>query len=77
MRVALAGRLGPDLNGTELREQLRELVYDSPLGRPATPARAAPEPADEPEAGGGGPPDGRARAEPRAERRPETRKERT
>ncbi|MEW6420759.1 MAG: diadenylate cyclase CdaA [Deinococcota bacterium] len=28
MRIALAGRLGPDLNGTELREQLRALVYD-------------------------------------------------
>ncbi|MBZ9752095.1 TIGR00159 family protein [Deinococcus sp. HMF7620] len=28
MRLALGGRLGPDLNGTELREQLRALVYD-------------------------------------------------
>ncbi|WP_034386316.1 diadenylate cyclase CdaA [Deinococcus sp. YIM 77859] len=28
MRIALAGRLGPDLNGSELREQLRALVYD-------------------------------------------------
>lgn len=28
MRIALTGRLGPDLNGTELREQLRALVYD-------------------------------------------------
>ncbi|ACO46971.1 diadenylate cyclase CdaA [Deinococcus deserti] len=28
MRIALAGQLGPDLNGTELREQLRTLVYD-------------------------------------------------
>lgn len=28
MRIALGGRLGPDLNGTELREQLRVLVYD-------------------------------------------------
>ncbi|GAA0511152.1 diadenylate cyclase CdaA [Deinococcus depolymerans] len=28
MRIALGGRLGPDLNGTELREQLRTLVYD-------------------------------------------------
>ncbi|MFC6618346.1 diadenylate cyclase CdaA [Deinococcus radiophilus] len=28
MRIALAGRLGPDLNTTELREQLRVLVYD-------------------------------------------------
>ncbi len=37
MRIALAGRLGPDLNGTELREQLRELVYDYPVGRPGTP----------------------------------------
>ena len=28
MRIALSGRLGPDLNITELREQLRVLVYD-------------------------------------------------
>jgi len=28
MRIALAGRLGPDLNGSELRDQLRALVYD-------------------------------------------------
>ncbi len=28
IRIALGGRLGPDLNGTELREQLRTLVYD-------------------------------------------------
>nr|WP_264777449.1 diadenylate cyclase CdaA [Deinococcus aetherius] len=28
MRIALAGRLGPHLNGSELREQLRALVYD-------------------------------------------------
>lgn len=28
MRIALGGRLGPDLNGTELREQLRALVYE-------------------------------------------------
>lgn len=28
MRVALAGRLGPDLNGSELRDQIRTLVYD-------------------------------------------------
>ncbi|WP_167757948.1 diadenylate cyclase CdaA [Deinococcus fonticola] len=28
MRIALGGRLGPDLNGSELREQLRVLVYD-------------------------------------------------
>ncbi|MFC4638067.1 diadenylate cyclase CdaA [Deinococcus hohokamensis] len=44
MRIALAGRLGPDLNGTELREQLRTLVYDRqvpperPLRRRAGPA---------------------------------------
>ncbi|MCP2015105.1 diadenylate cyclase [Deinococcus sp. HSC-46F16] len=31
MRIALAGRLGPDLNGTELREQLRALLYDRPV----------------------------------------------
>lgn len=28
MRIALSGRLGPDLNVNELREQLRVLVYD-------------------------------------------------
>lgn len=28
IRIALGGRLGPDLNGSELREQLRTLVYD-------------------------------------------------
>ncbi|GAA5502616.1 cyclic di-AMP synthase CdaA [Deinococcus xinjiangensis] len=28
IRIALGGRLGPDLNGTELRDQLRALVYD-------------------------------------------------
>ena len=28
MRVALGGRLGPDLTGAELREHLRTLVYD-------------------------------------------------
>jgi diadenylate cyclase len=28
MRIALAGRLGPDLNGPELREQLRALLYE-------------------------------------------------
>ncbi len=31
MRIALGGQLGPDLNGTELREQLRTLVYDHPF----------------------------------------------
>lgn len=35
MRIALGGRLGPDLNGTELREQLRTLVYDQPDSPPA------------------------------------------
>ncbi|WP_119674118.1 diadenylate cyclase CdaA [Deinococcus sp. RM] len=39
MRVALGGRLGPDLTGAELREHLRTLVYDpagySPLPDPA------------------------------------------
>ncbi|WP_249394052.1 diadenylate cyclase CdaA [Deinococcus sp. QL22] len=34
MRIALGGRLGPDLNGTELREQLRALVYDQPDSPP-------------------------------------------
>ena len=61
----------------ELREQLRELVYDYPVGRPAAPVKAAPpEPADaaEPEDGG---PDGQAAPEARAERRPEPRKEQT
>ena len=33
IRIALGGRLGPDLNGSELREQLRTLVYD--YGGPA------------------------------------------
>ncbi len=28
IRIALAGRLGPDLNGSELREQLRHLIYE-------------------------------------------------
>ncbi|WP_291425222.1 diadenylate cyclase CdaA [Deinococcus sp.] len=28
IRIALGGRLGPDLNGTELRDQLRALVYE-------------------------------------------------
>lgn len=51
MRIALAGRLGPDLNISELREQLRVLVYDrevqslshfapeveAPATQPATP----------------------------------------
>ena len=39
MRIALGGRLGPDLNGAELREQLRSLIYDrAPFeaGNPAT-----------------------------------------
>jgi len=41
MRIALAGRLGPDLNGTELREQLRTLLYDRPtLGDFPFPRRA-------------------------------------
>lgn len=35
MRIAQAGRLGPELNATELREQLRELVYD--YDAPTTP----------------------------------------
>lgn len=47
MRLALAGRLGPDLNGSELRDQLRTLIYDradltgdlaSPLPGPAAEA---------------------------------------
>ena len=48
MRIALGGRLGPDLNGTELREQLRVLVYDyEDLGdvpSPETPAKRVMEP---------------------------------
>lgn len=60
MRIALAGRLGPDLNGSELREQLRALVYDRAdlngelLGtRPAPPAEvpARHEPSGPPERG--------------------------
>ncbi len=31
MRVALGGKLGPDLNGAELREQLRRLVYEAQI----------------------------------------------
>ncbi|WP_221090569.1 diadenylate cyclase CdaA [Deinococcus aquaedulcis] len=42
MRLALGGRLGPDLNGTELREQLRALVYDR-LPDLEGPAPTAPE----------------------------------
>ena len=43
MRIALNGRLGPDLTPTELREQLRELVYergDLPGAAVAVPAAA-------------------------------------
>ncbi|WP_412027671.1 diadenylate cyclase CdaA [Deinococcus yunweiensis] len=40
MRIALGGRLGPDLNGAELREQLRALIYDRG-GDPDSPARPA------------------------------------
>lgn len=43
MRIALAGRLGPDLNGTELREQLRTLVYDYE-DLPTTPEPGTPTP---------------------------------
>ncbi|WP_409996701.1 diadenylate cyclase CdaA [Deinococcus sp. Marseille-Q6407] len=54
MRIALSGRLGPDLNTTELREQLRVLVYDrevqslSHFGTPpeASTEAAGSEPAD-------------------------------
>jgi diadenylate cyclase len=91
MRIALAGRLGPDLNGTELREQLRELVYDHPVGRPDSPVRpgttdrAAPaEAADEraaqesrPEPGSEARPSSDPRAEVRHETRSATRKEGT
>lgn len=43
MRIALAGRLGPDLNGSELREQLRALVYDrADLSGEITPPPPAP-----------------------------------
>ncbi|EYB69330.1 hypothetical protein DEIPH_ctg008orf0044 [Deinococcus phoenicis] len=48
MRIALAGRLGPDLNGSELREQLRALVYDRADLTGILPAPVAPPP---PEAG--------------------------
>lgn len=34
MRIALGGRLGPELNGTELREKLRTLMYDDPVAPP-------------------------------------------
>ncbi|GAA5533627.1 diadenylate cyclase CdaA [Deinococcus aluminii] len=45
MRIALAGRLGPDLNGSELREQLRALVYDrADLNGDLPPAPAPPMP---------------------------------
>ncbi|WP_051363633.1 diadenylate cyclase CdaA [Deinococcus murrayi] len=60
MRIALAGRLGPDLNGTELREQLRTLLYDRPaLGDFPFPRRAGatpdmPPPPAQPPAGGQG-----------------------
>ncbi|GAA5514276.1 cyclic di-AMP synthase CdaA [Deinococcus carri] len=54
MRIALAGRLGPDLNGTELREQLRALVYDrADLAGTLPPAPVPPVPADR---GGEAPP---------------------
>ncbi|MFD2608575.1 diadenylate cyclase CdaA [Deinococcus taklimakanensis] len=48
MRIALGGRLGPDLNGAELREKLRELVYEqpSPPSRTAPPAPQEPGPAE-------------------------------
>lgn len=37
MRIAQGGRLGPDLNGTELREQLRALVYERASAEPPAP----------------------------------------
>ncbi|MCD0163407.1 DNA integrity scanning protein DisA nucleotide-binding domain protein, partial [Deinococcus sp. 6YEL10] len=60
MRIALGGRLGPDLNGTELREQLRALVYDRSAFTPppAAPAENDPEAAGDAE---GDVPAGRAR----------------
>ncbi|GGS00531.1 diadenylate cyclase CdaA [Deinococcus sedimenti] len=45
MRVALQGRLGPDLTGAELREHLRTLVYD-PAGYRPPDARTADETPD-------------------------------
>jgi len=44
MRIALGGRLGPDLNGTELREQLRALVYDRAAFLPPEPGPSEPDP---------------------------------
>ncbi|GGL01406.1 diadenylate cyclase CdaA [Deinococcus radiotolerans] len=46
MRVALGGRLGPDLTGAELREHLRTLVYDPSAYR--APERPPEGPAAEP-----------------------------
>ena len=40
MRIALGGRLGPDLTPVELREQLRALVYEREDLAPETPAQA-------------------------------------
>lgn len=50
MRIAQGGRLGPDLNGTELREQLRALVYERASAEPP-----APEPERPPERTEAGP----------------------
>lgn len=51
MRIAQGGRLGPDLNGTELREQLRALVYERASAEPPEPER----PPERTEAGPGQP----------------------
>lgn len=42
MRIALGGRLGPDLTPVELREQLRVLVYEREDLSPETPETPAP-----------------------------------
>ena len=54
MRIALGGRLGPDLNGAELRDQLRSLIYErSGQGLPDSPG--APVPGDSAPAATGAP----------------------
>ncbi|MEF2276950.1 diadenylate cyclase CdaA [Deinococcus sp. YIM 134068] len=51
MRVAVGGRLGPHLNGSELREQLRSLIYDRADLLAGGPEAGVPLPHPEPEAG--------------------------
>ncbi|MFC6592129.1 diadenylate cyclase CdaA [Deinococcus lacus] len=58
MRIALGGRLGPDLNPGELREQLRLLVYDrevKTLPQRGQMTGEPPEPGEAPESEKGGP----------------------